>query len=379
MSSIVILAHYADDGSPSIVYVHKHAVALKKEGYDVTVIVGTSFFPLLKKSKKENHEEVIDGVKIIYKKYISFRNLLVKSSLSINGFSYYLAIKKVFKSIWTKNNSIIIDAHTFEMEGYVAYRLKKKYGVKAYVTLHGSSFNRALYTVCGRKKILKFSKIIDKYICVSDKLYNQLKDLDIVNSNIIYNGIDFWPVKRQNQNHNICFVGNLVPSKNVDILIKSFSIVLKKYDDAKLYIVGDGMLKQDLIKLVNFLNINDSVFFKGFLSNEETFKIMSKCNIFSMVSSPEGFGIVYPESMYCGCIPIGTIGEGIDGFIKNGYNGYLTETKVEKISAIMNEIFSNNVEKIRKNAIEDSKKLSWKYNAICYLKEMKISEEELHL
>ena len=54
---------------------------------------------------------------------------------------------------------------------------------------------------------------------------------------------------------------------------------------------------------------------------------MRKSDVFVMVSSPETFGLVYLEAMASGCITVGSKGEGIDGIIKNGYNGFLVEPR----------------------------------------------------
>ena len=42
-----------------------------------------------------------------------------------------------------------------------------------------------------------------------------------------------------------------------------------------------------------------------------------------MISEHEAFGLVYLESMARGCITIGSRGEGIDGVIVDGVNGFL--------------------------------------------------------
>lgn len=54
---------------------------------------------------------------------------------------------------------------------------------------------------------------------------------------------------------------------------------------------------------------------------------MSKADVFAMVSTNETLGLVYLEAMSQGCITIGSKGEGIDGIIKDGVNGYLCEPK----------------------------------------------------
>ena len=73
--------------------------------------------------------------------------------------------------------------------------------------------------------------------------------------------------------------------------------------------------------------------------------------------------------MYNGCIPIGTINEGIDGFIENEVNGFLCNPNSEKIAKIIIDIFSNKFDndKIRENAINKAKELNWNRNAEEYL------------
>ena len=52
---------------------------------------------------------------------------------------------------------------------------------------------------------------------------------------------------------------------------------------------------------------------------------LGQSDVFVLPSVNETFGMVYLEAMSQGCIPIGTSGEGIDGIIENGKNGYLCD------------------------------------------------------
>ena len=95
--------------------------------------------------------------------------------------------------------------------------------------------------------------------------------------------------------------------------------------------------------------------------------MLSKSNVFVLPSSPEGFGITYVEAMNNGCIVIGTRGEGIDGFVKDGVNGFLTNVDVDEISDKILYILNNNCDKIRKTGIKDAKMLTWENNAKKYI------------
>lgn len=61
---------------------------------------------------------------------------------------------------------------------------------------------------------------------------------------------------------------------------------------------------------------------------------MRDSDIFILPSVGETFGMVYLEAMASGCITIGTKGDGIDGFIRDKQNGFLTlpvSTEIRKL------------------------------------------------
>lgn len=377
--TIIILTHVMFDNSPYCSYVHNHAVELKDEGYNVIVFALLSWFPFISifhKNRKKFYREycgikVIDGITVIYKKRLSFSNLLYNSKINLNGIFYYLTVKKEFKRILKNNYVVLVDAHTFKVEGCAAYLLKKKFNIKTFLTCHGSSLEYNFHTKNGILQIKKYTSLIDKVICVSDKIKNKLNELNVNNCSVIYNGINFYdkPI-RNNNNHNIITVGSLTSDKNIDVVIKSFKEVYKNFSDAKLLIVGEGQLKSDLLNLVKEYNLENVITFYGQVPNKKVYELLSNSNIFVLPSAPEGFGITYVEAMYNGCIPIGTIGEGIDGFIKNGQNGFLVYVDENDIIEKINYIFNNNCEIIRKNCINDSKRLNWNKNAKEYIKIM---------
>lgn len=368
MSTIVILSHINNDASLYCSYNHSHAKALVKEGHKVIVFAMNNYFPFIKNKIKK---EVIydNGVEIRYLNRISFSNILYNSKININGLSYYMVVKKEIKKILKHEKINLIDAHTYKVEGYAAYLLKKKFKIKTFVTIHGTSFERNLHAKNGKKEIKKIGDTIDYYICVSTKLQKSLQKLKIYNTKVIYNGIEKYSVKHKNVDFNIITVGSFDKSKNIDLVIKSFKYINDKYKDTKLTIVGCGTEKENYINLVNDLKLNDKVFFTGLLSNKEVFNQLSKNQIFILPSKPEGFGICYVEAMYSGCITIGTEDEGIDGFIKNGYNGFLIKPNINEITKLITDIFEEkyNLEEIKKMAYKDAKSLTWKKNAKEYL------------
>ena len=380
MKTIILLSHVVFDNSPYCSFVHQHAKALKKEGYNVIVFAILSWAPfvsILKKDRKLHYKEKkgiknIDGVTVIYKKALSFSNFLFDSNLNLNAISYYLAIKRKIKQIAKKENILFVDAHTFKVEGYVAALLHKKMKLHATVTCHGTSLRRTVQCKNSISIISNIMNNLDYAICVSESLENELKKFGITNTKVIYNGINHFFLKEEGLHKDITVltVGHLIPQKNIDLVIEAFYKICTKVSQAKLVIVGKGQEEKKLRQLVQKRKIEDKVTFTGQIEQKQVHKLMQKSQIFLLPSVKEGFGIVYPEAMYHGCITIGTKGEGIDGFIKNGINGFLTLPQVDEIAKLVLNICSKkyDLKTIQKNAYKASKMLTWRKNAQEYIK-----------
>lgn len=380
--TIIILSHVGFDNTPYCSYVHSHAKALVKAGYNVIVLAGLRWFPfveIFKKSRRKHYKEMkgkktIDGVNIIYFKTLSVSNFLKDSKININGIFYYLAIKRKVKKIIRSNNVIFIDAHTLKIEGYVASKLKRKYkNIFTTVTCHGTSYYNAYRTDNGKNLIKRIAHELDYIVCVSEKFKRELNLIDVKNVKVIYNGINFWKNNTDKNNKNkygIVTLGSLKKRKNIDIVIKAFSELYKQNKEMRLTIIGEGVLKNKLKDMCKELGIENVVRFEGTIQNEQVYKILQENNIFVLPSVREGFGICYAEAMYNNCITIATKGEGIDGFIKNGENGFLIEPNSDDIVKIIKNILEEkyDIEKIRAKGEEQAKKLTWEKNALEYMK-----------
>lgn len=134
------------------------------------------------------------------------------------------------------------------------------------------------------------------------------------------------------------FVGSLYELKNVDVTIRALYQAL---GDAHYTfdIVGEGAENDRLHKLVDELGLQDKVIFHGRKSRDEAQKLIEKADCFVMVSSREAFGLVYVEAMAKGLMVVGTEGQGIDGVVKDGVNGFLCAAKdVEALAAVVRKM-----------------------------------------
>lgn len=93
-------------------------------------------------------------------------------------------------------------------------------------------------------------------------------------------------------------VGSFTYQKNHHFLINIFNEVLKIRHNAKLVLVGDGELEDEIKKIVKSLNIEDSVIFMGKVNNVN--ELMQGFDVFLLPSRFEGLPVVGVEAQASG-------------------------------------------------------------------------------
>ena len=169
---------------------------------------------------------------------------------------------------------------------------------------------------------------------------------------------------------NFTFVGSLYKLKRVEDTIKALN---KSYGKETFHfdIVGNGSEEINLRKLVSALGIKEKVTFHGKKTRDEAQRIIGRSDCFIMVSAHEAFGLVYVEAMAKGCITVATKGQGIDGVIVDGENGFLCISQnVEELVKVVNKIRNLSIQelnRISKNAMDTATQLTNKKVAEMYI------------
>lgn len=100
---------------------------------------------------------------------------------------------------------------------------------------------------------------------------------------------------------NVISIGRLSPEKNFRSLVEAWPEIVKNCPQARLTIIGTGLLEADLKALVGELGIGDSVLFAGQRSNP--YPALNRADLFVLPSVHEGQPVVILEAMTLG-IPI---------------------------------------------------------------------------
>lgn len=181
---------------------------------------------------------------------------------------------------------------------------------------------------------------------------------------------------------NFLFVGELIKRKHPIVLLGAVKESMKD-SPYEINYIGNGAQKKEIIKKSKKLSIQEYVKFYGHIAREEVITIMDNSHVFIMISQNEAFGLVYLEAMARGCITIASKGEGFDGIIQHGINGFLCNAGNEKeltelIKTIKNLGINKKIE-ISKSAIKTAENLT-SYNAAKYyieeVKKYKIESNE---
>jgi glycosyltransferase involved in cell wall biosynthesis len=111
--------------------------------------------------------------------------------------------------------------------------------------------------------------------------------------------------------------------KAVHILLKAFQMLKPRDINVQLRIIGEGPNKEKLKRMVEILNITDSVTISG--ETTDVVKQLQESTIFVLPSLSEGLSNVLLEAMACGLPVVATrVGGNID-LIQDGANGILVE------------------------------------------------------
>lgn len=120
----------------------------------------------------------------------------------------------------------------------------------------------------------------------------------------------------------IVLATRMIPLRNVIPCLEAIRRLAPNVD-AHVDIFGDGPLLGAIADFVASSGLEHRVVLHGFRPREEVLSAMQCAHLFLMPSAPETFGLAYLEAMAKGCVVVGHHGWGIDGVIKDGWDGYL--------------------------------------------------------
>jgi len=215
-------------------------------------------------------------------------------------------------------------------------------------------------------------KNIDQFITPSNYFTNLIKD-EIIPVSTIHNSIEMGKFKSKKElNYSILYAGRLDKFKGIDYLISAMPKILESIPNARLTLIGEGIYKGELMKLVEKLDLNEKIVFKKWMDKLNLFKAYSSADLFIIPSIwPEAFGKTGLEAMSTGTPVIGTNVGGIPEWLIHGVNGYLVEPKnSDQLAEAIIKLFKDPdlLKKMRLNARKQAEYFSLKIYMDSYMK-----------
>jgi len=144
----------------------------------------------------------------------------------------------------------------------------------------------------------------DAITCVSTPMADYLRSKTSTPVTVIYNSIleaDVPGITNECDTSALCYAGNLGHAQDIELVVEAFAGFIKKTpkSDAKLWLVGDGVLRDDITALVNRLKITDRVTFFGAVPKHKAQEIMLRagCLLLPLKDRP-AFRITVPSKVF---------------------------------------------------------------------------------
>jgi glycosyltransferase involved in cell wall biosynthesis len=273
-------------------------------------------------------------------------NIQTKGTYFTYLYSYLFGIKKVVKKI----NPDVISVCDDGLKGLFAPLLFGKPCPMIYerhvsknieIKKEAESYFNNIFTNL-KFKLMNFGgALYDNFVVLTN---GNKKEWELNNLSVIPNPLSFYPDTDQLsnlQNKKVLAVGKHSFQKGFDRVIKSWKSVSEKYPGWELNIYGTINESMGLEKLVNSLNLGDSI--NLFPPEKNIADKYQEASLYVMSSRYEGFGMVLTEAMAYGvpCISF-DCPFGPSDIISHKKNGLLVENgNIEELSRGIIELIDN--------------------------------------
>lgn len=291
--------------------VRDYCLLIDRDRFDVSVIV-------LTEHKNTPIERALEerGINVIYIGELLYKNgNLSFTQRVVRRLSRYIFFRQVILDM----KPDVIHLH-LQIGIYMRMLPLKRMRCRLFLTVHNVPerfFSTDTRDGKKHREYIEVNRLVHAYNMTLISLHNGLNDelrtlFDTDKVITVYNGIcreRFDPLLYDKKEEREKFgigrddivighVGSMHPQKNHERILEVFYAFHTKYRNSKLILVGDGVLKNDIINRIDTMDLEDSIIL---LSNRNDVpQIMSTMDVFLFPSRWEGFGNVLIEAQCMG-------------------------------------------------------------------------------
>ncbi len=333
---------------------HKQIKALQAQGCNQKVLSPTPLvpFPLKYLSPKwKSYAQVpicegLDGIEVYFPRYSTFPKAFLFAS---SGIRMHWGTGRLVREIEREFPFDLIHAHMALPDGYAGMLTSMGYQKPLVVTYQATDLditaNRSKSCFAALQKVFSYAQ---RVISPSPRLAKALVSQFSIEPVVIGYGVDPSEIvtarsellTEYQERRILLSVSRLIPTKGIDLNIRALKYLVSRYENLLYLVVGDGPERANLERLVRELNLTQHVMFIGQVPHKRAMEYMPICDVFTLPSWQETFGLVYIEAMAHGKPVIAVQGQGVDGIVVHGENGLLikprdTNTIVEALDYLL--------------------------------------------
>jgi glycosyltransferase involved in cell wall biosynthesis len=232
----------------------------------------------------------------------------------------------------------LIHAHNTLNAGLLAHRVRQRTGIPYVLTEHSSHYRRGLVPGALKGQVAAAMRGATAVLAVSDALRNSLFDwlsekhragnsIDVL-PNVLPGEFDRSDTRAElqpGQPFTFLAVGNLLPVKGHDVLVRAFALLVERYPGCRLRLIGEGPLRDELEQLARELGVAERMELLGVRKPVVVRQEMLRSHALVVSSHVETFGVVVIEALSCGLPVVATRCGGPEGLLTTE-NGVMAES-----------------------------------------------------
>ena len=339
LNILLLASWYPSKEDPTAgTFVQEQAHMLRDNGHQVTVIhpflLGTFASSITKRSTVSYTQE--DGIRVL-------RVGVAPPLPFFRSISYAYCFRRVRKAMKTfhldPKEFAVIHSHAMFMGGLIGHKLSKKYKLPHVHTEHTSGliFNPKQYTkkdlLITRNTYADCHKVMFVSQFAKEHTLSNIALDSRENVLVLPNMVDplffFYPILPFSKATSFKFlvIGNFIPIKNHQLLLKALSLVQKEFPSVGLSIAGNGPLELELRALCVSLKL-ENVYWLPRLNRSEVIEQMAAHQVILSTSKVETFGLTIAEAQAMGKPVVVTDSGGVRDIVTQE-TGIVTECSPE--------------------------------------------------
>ncbi len=267
--------------------------------------------------KDEQHEERLH----LYPTHSSSRTMMLLDAFRIS------------KKIITEGSPFVISAQDPLEIGWLSFIISKVTGAQLHIQVHGDYFSSDNWVgnSITRKIRRRMALVLLKHVLSVRVVSKRIKE-SLIARGVDEKKITVLPIRPELENflqtpylvrsappYRFLYIGRLAPEKDILRIVHAFALLHTTHKDIELCIVGEGVLKEKIEKVIEEQGISGAVSLLPW--TEDVAGEMSRADVFLLASQHEAYALTLIEAMAVG-VPVITTDVGCVGeVVLDGVHG----------------------------------------------------------